>query len=150
MKKFLFLLFLLVGIALLSNYCSYKMKISTLIEKDITRRTRKALDEQNMAWVKFAVDGRDITLTGRAPSEAAKMAADKIARVYGYNLLYNLLEVKWVSSASNLKQLHKTDKKMDTAGLIAQEDGLSTPIASSQKEADHTKNHQIEITVKEK
>ncbi len=91
------------------------MKVSALIEKDISTRTQKALNEQNMAWVELAVDGRDITLTGIAPSEAAKMAADKIARVYGYNILHNRLEVKPISSSPNLNQLNNTEIKQQHA-----------------------------------
>jgi outer membrane protein OmpA-like peptidoglycan-associated protein len=93
MKKFLLLLLLLIPIALLGYYCSHKMKVATPIQNDINTRAQAALDEKNLGWATLAVDGRDITLTGSAPSQDAKNAADKAVRIKGYNHINNQLSL---------------------------------------------------------
>jgi outer membrane protein OmpA-like peptidoglycan-associated protein len=93
MKNFLLLLFLLIPIALLGYYCTHKMNAASTIQSDINTRAQAALDEQNLGWANLVVDGRDITLTGSAPNEAAKDAADQAVRINGYNLIDNQLTI---------------------------------------------------------
>jgi outer membrane protein OmpA-like peptidoglycan-associated protein len=93
MKKFLLLLLLLIAIALLAYYCTHRMNSASIIQNDINTRAQAALDKQNMGWANLAVDGRDITLSGSAPSEEAKDAADQAVRIDGYNLIDNQLSV---------------------------------------------------------
>ncbi|MCK5812906.1 MAG: OmpA family protein [Cocleimonas sp.] len=110
MKKFLLLLLALVATALLGYYCTYKMKISTIIETGIHARSQAALDEKNMSWANLSVDGRDITLTGIAPSEAAKKAADQAVRIYGYNIIHNQLILNTTGSTSTKPSTVKEHK----------------------------------------
>ncbi|HFC92804.1 MAG TPA: BON domain-containing protein [Leucothrix mucor] len=93
MKKFLLLLFLLIPIALLGYYCTHKMDVASVIQRDIDARAQAALDKQNLGWANLTVDGRDITLTGFAPNENAKNAADQAVRINGYNRINNKLTV---------------------------------------------------------
>ncbi len=111
MKKFLLLLLALIAITLLGYYCTYKMNASAVIEKDISTRSQAALDHQNMSWANLSVDGRDITLTGTAPSEAAKKAADQVVRIFGYNIIHNQLEIDPTSFDS--ARSNKIEKKTD-------------------------------------
>ena len=116
MKKFLLLLLALIAIALLGYYCTYKMKTSAVIEKDINLRSQTALDENNMAWANITVDGRDITLTGIAPSQAAKKAADQAVRIDGYNIVHNQLTLNAIRSDSDQTESKQSPtKKEDTA-----------------------------------
>ena len=117
MKKFLLLLLTLIAIALLGYYCTFKMNASSIIEKDISTRSQAALDHQNMTWVNLAIDGRDITLTGTAPSEATKKAADQAVRVFGYNTVQNQLVIdptNFNSAQSSKLESNPEETKLDS------------------------------------
>ncbi len=111
MKKFLLLLLALIAATLLGYYCTYKMNASAVIENDIRTRSQAALDHQNMSWVNLSVDGRDITLTGTAPSEAEKKAADQVVRIFGYNIIHNQLKID--PTSVDAIQSDKMEKKID-------------------------------------
>jgi OmpA-OmpF porin, OOP family len=49
------------------------------IEEDIRARALAAFAEAQLDWVQFAVDGRDVTVLGEAPSAAARNAAYRLA-----------------------------------------------------------------------
>ncbi|MEM8877960.1 MAG: OmpA family protein [Pseudomonadota bacterium] len=52
----------------------------TPIEADLASRTNAALVEAGEVWASIAIDGRDVSLTGSAPNEAAKTQAREIAQ----------------------------------------------------------------------
>ncbi|MCW8848006.1 MAG: BON domain-containing protein [Sedimenticola sp.] len=41
------------------------------VENDLSTRGRAALDEHNLQWVELKIDGRNLLLSGLAPSEKA-------------------------------------------------------------------------------
>jgi osmotically-inducible protein OsmY len=49
------------------------------IEDDLSSRGRAVLDEQNLQWVELKIDGRNLLLSGTAPSEKAVTQALKLA-----------------------------------------------------------------------
>ena len=50
-----------------------------LIEKDLRDRATAALADAGMDWLRLRVDGRDVTLAGGAPSDAARSEAYRLA-----------------------------------------------------------------------
>ena len=64
------------------------------IEQDLAARTNAALVEAGEAWASIALDGRDVSLTGVAPSEGAKTQAAEIARsVWGVRVVQDATEL---------------------------------------------------------
>lgn len=64
------------------------------IQKDLQLKTEKALKEQNLHWANVSVDGRDVTLSGTAPTESQKQAVETITRnVWGTTNISNNIAV---------------------------------------------------------
>ena len=77
------------------------------IEKDLGKRTQTLLGENNMSWAKTSLDGRDVTMTGEAPSETARDSAVELTQgVYGVRTVdHDAITLKqWSSSTFNLKR----------------------------------------------
>ncbi len=147
MKKFLLLLLALIAATLLGYYCTYKMNASAVIEKDIRTRSQAALDHQDMSWVNLSVDGRDITLTGTAPSEAAKKAADQVVRIFGYNIIHNQLKID--PASFDVSQSDKIEKKIDQTDFDKNESSqqikqsLSDTVAIIQERVEDSRSQKI-------
>jgi len=133
MKKFLLLLLLLIPIALLGYYCTHKMNAAATIQSDISTRAQVALDKQNMGWASLAVDGRDITLTGSAPSEEAKNAADQAVRIDGYNLIDNKLTI---ANGGAIQQNSDQNNNPQTDAKDTKQTEEQTPTDSDDKAID--------------
>jgi outer membrane protein OmpA-like peptidoglycan-associated protein len=97
------------------------MKISAVIEKDIKQRSQAALNGQNMVWANLIVDGRDITLRGTAPSEAAKKAAGQAVQIDGYHIIHNQLALNATMSGSNQTKNKPSTTKEETKKVIAKQ-----------------------------
>lgn len=64
------------------------------IERDLSERSRMVLAADKLTWTAVTVNGRDLTLTGTAPSaELSKRAAELAAAVWGVRRVENRLEV---------------------------------------------------------
>jgi len=76
------------------------------IESDLGDKTQALLGEKGMGWAKTSLDGRDMTITGEAPSSGARDNAIALAQgVYGVRTVDHDVTLKqWVSSKFNLKQ----------------------------------------------
>lgn len=58
------------------------------IAEDVSGRAASALTADGQPWAKVAIDGRDVTLTGVAPSDAAvKLAVASADRVFGVRVV---------------------------------------------------------------
>ena len=58
------------------------------IAEDVSGRAAVGLKADGQPWAKVAIDGRDVTLTGVAPSDAAvKLAVDSADRVFGVRIV---------------------------------------------------------------
>ncbi|MCW8907607.1 MAG: BON domain-containing protein [Sedimenticola sp.] len=56
------------------------------VEQDLTSRATAALNEKQLEWVVLQVDGRDLVLSGDAPSErAANQALELTRKLEGVN-----------------------------------------------------------------
>ena len=82
MKKLLIFILALLALAVLGWFAIYKLK-APAIETDILKRSKEALSSNSLDWANVTVDGRDITLSGDAPSEQLKQHALDTANVYG-------------------------------------------------------------------
>ena len=76
------------------------------IESDLGERTQTLLNDKGMGWAKTSLDGRDMTITGEAPSGEARNSAVEMAEgVYGVRTVDHDVTLKqWFSSKFNLKQ----------------------------------------------
>jgi OOP family OmpA-OmpF porin len=92
MKKILILLLAILAIAAVAYFCIYENRIPS-IEKDLSFRSQDKLNNQEMSWARVKVDGRNITLTGTAPSEELRDGAMHAANVNGVNFIDNQLTV---------------------------------------------------------
>jgi len=92
MKKILILLLGLLALALLAYFCANKNH-GPAIQDDIHTRATATLADEGFDWASLSVDGRDITLTGVAPSEIHKTKAGELAKVYGYRLIDNQITI---------------------------------------------------------
>ncbi len=64
------------------------------IEADLTNRSNALLAEKGMEWAKVSYSGRDGTLTGRAPTEAAsKSAVDLLLAEWGVRVVDDATEL---------------------------------------------------------
>lgn len=58
------------------------------IAEDVTRRAADRLKAEGQPWAKIVADGRDLTLTGVAPDEAAlRLATESADRVFGVRVV---------------------------------------------------------------
>ena len=60
-----------------SHYRHFFMKLGP-VEEELTGRASEALNTEHR-WANVSLDGRDLTLSGTAPTEAAKIEALKLA-----------------------------------------------------------------------
>lgn len=76
------------------------------VENDLGDRTQTLLGEKGMGWAKTSLDGRDMTITGEAPSGEARNGAIDLAKgVYGVRTVDHDVTLKqWVSSKFKLQQ----------------------------------------------
>lgn len=98
MKKLLILILGLIALAALGWYAIYKLK-APAIQADIQKRSQEALASNNLDWVTANVDGRDLTLSGMAPTDELKQHAVETADVYGVRQLNNNILVQSPSVA---------------------------------------------------
>jgi OOP family OmpA-OmpF porin len=64
------------------------------IQQDLTSRTNLALAEAGEAWASVSLDGRDVRLSGVAPSEGAQTQAGEIARsIWGVRVVDDTTEL---------------------------------------------------------
>ena len=77
------------------------------IEDDLANKSQSLLNNNGMNWATTTLDGRDLTITGEAPNEAARDGAIQLARsVYGVrDIQHEGITLKeWFSSELNMKQ----------------------------------------------
>lgn len=88
----LILLLAIFAIVAIAYFFIYEKSIP-VIEKDLLFRSQKNLNNNGMSWVKVNIDGRNVTLTGTAPSAKKRDYAQHIAQVYGVNFVANQLTI---------------------------------------------------------
>ncbi|MEM6710880.1 MAG: OmpA family protein [Pseudomonadota bacterium] len=102
----------------------------SVIEEDLTTRTASMLVEDGVPWATATLDGRDVTLLGTAPSEAARTAALQAAervsgvfRVDGSQLellpLADPYELSFSTSGNETSVSGSVPTDIDRAQLIA-------------------------------
>lgn len=104
MKKLFILLLALIALAALGWFAIYTLK-APAIQADIQNRSQEALASNNLDWVQVDADGRDITLSGMAPTDQLRQYALDTANVYGVNQL-----------TDNIMVQQSTLVKVDTVG----------------------------------
>ncbi len=100
MGRLLIILLGLIALAVLAFFCANKH--SPNIEDDLVKRVQKVLDGNSKNFVKVAIDGRDLILTGVAPEEVARERAGELARgVEGVRIVDNQLTLALVIPDDN-------------------------------------------------
>ncbi len=93
MKKQLILLLGLLALALLAWLCLGRHVPA--IEKDLVSRTADGLNAAGLNWSRVSISGRDISLTGTAPSaELKERAGDVASSIYGVRAVNNRITVE--------------------------------------------------------
>ncbi|MCF6346018.1 MAG: OmpA family protein [Thiomicrorhabdus sp.] len=93
MSKKIIIILGLLAIILLAYFC-IKAKSPT-IESDLVTRSNTALVSENIRWANVSTDGRELRLTGVAPTEALRLQAGKVAQnIRGVNTVDNQLTVE--------------------------------------------------------
>lgn len=82
----------LLAFAAICTFCALRQPGA--IETHLSSATQTALGESNIEWTSISVDGRDVTLTGTAPTPEARIqAAQLAASVPGIRIVNNAMEV---------------------------------------------------------
>ena len=101
------------------------------IENDLGKRTQTLLGENNMAWAETSLEGREVTLTGEAPSEAARDGAIALTQgVYGVNNVdHDAITLKqWSSSTFNLK---RDGEQVVLTGTMPDEESIQAAVSQA-------------------
>lgn len=96
MKKWLAIFLGLLALALLCFFCIKHH--SSDIQNDISERSSATLLETGLPWASLNVEGRDVTLSGIAPSPVAKIQAQRIVE--------GIAGVRWVNNQITIGESH--------------------------------------------
>lgn len=99
MYRFIILLLTLLALAAIGYFCLQKTQ-APAIQADIQARATNALQANGIHWADVSVSGRDITLSGVAPSEDMRQAAKRLAKVEGYNFVQDDISIAGESSGN--------------------------------------------------
>lgn len=92
-KKIIIIILGLLAIILLAYFC-IKTKSPT-IESDLVTRSNTALVSENILWTNVSINGRELLLTGTAPTETLRLqAGDIVKNIRGINSVDNQLIVE--------------------------------------------------------
>lgn len=104
------------------------------IENDIQQRTQKSLSSNGMPWAKTDLDGygRDVRLTGEAPSEASKVSAIKLVEnTDGVRTVSHDISIKqYVSSTFSLTQ---ADNKVLLSGTLPDQASIDDTVSKARE-----------------
>ena len=104
------------------------------IENDIQQRTDEGLSAAGMSWAKSDLDGRgrDVMLTGEAPSETSKAnAITLVENIDGVRKVSHDISIKhYVSSTFSLKQ---TDDKVFLSGILPDQTSIDSTVAKARE-----------------
>jgi osmotically-inducible protein OsmY len=101
------------------------------IEKDLGEKTQTLLGEKNMAWAKTSLDGRDVTLTGEAPSKTERDSAIALTEgVYGVRTVdHDTITLKqWSSSTFNLE---RDGEQVVLSGSMPDEESIQAAVSQA-------------------
>ncbi len=126
MKKPLLFFSALMAITLLAYYITYIDKVPVAIQQDLATRAQEKFHQANMPWVTAKVDGRHITLVGRAPNRKAIELAEEMVKIDGYTSIDNQLTLKTAPQLTSKKEgfayklsISKSEqKKIILAGIL--------------------------------
>ena len=103
------------------------------IEDDLQQRSQTLLTDQGMGWAKTELDGRgrDLLLTGIAPSEDAKNKAINLTQgVYGVRTVDHDITVK--EYVSSVFKLNHSDNKVTLAGSLPDQSSIDLAVNKAQ------------------
>ena len=135
MKKLLIFILALLALAVLGWFAIYKLK-APAIETDILKRSKEALSSNSLDWANVTVDGRDITLSGDAPSEQLKQHALDTANVYGVRQMSDEIAV----SAADVVQAEVEESEPVVKEPAEQEKVASKDATADEEAAEKTDN----------
>ena len=103
-----------------------------LIESDLEHRIMQHMDTENIHWVSVDLDGRgrDVLLTGTAPSAASRnLVIEMIKNIYGVRIVEDQLEIK-PSSELSIKQENGT---VMLGGHLASQASIDAVVSAAKK-----------------
>lgn len=116
MKKILIILLSLIALLVLGWFGVYQFK-APAIQADIKQRVGEALVSNSLGWVKYTVDGRNVMLSGVAPSKVLAQHALDTANVYGLNSLSS--NIKMGSSGVSTNQANSQSSDVSVQNVTA-------------------------------
>lgn len=119
MSRFFIILLGLVALSILARFC---ININTpQIEDDLAVRTQKALLEQGKSFAQVGVDGRDIYLSGIAPSQdEIKNVVEISTKVFGVRRVVNQLGLDRAVSELEPQTLARDSLEDSTVEIVEQ------------------------------
>ena len=117
---------------LLALYALLLVSRCSPIEQDLQARTTEALNEKGMNWATTDLSkrGRDVMLTGEAPSEAARDEAIQTARnVYGVRIVENDISIKQYSTP--VFGLDNSDGKTTLSGSFPEQKLIDQAVSAA-------------------
>ena len=100
------------------------------IESDIERRVTEYMDAENIDWisVELAGRGRDVLLTGNAPSaESRDLAMEMVEDVYGVRVVHDQIDINPSSSSSELS-IKQRNGKISLGGRLESQASIDTVV----------------------
>lgn len=115
------------------------------IEADLTKRTAAGLAGENIDWAKVELDrrGRDVLLTGAAPSTDARDAALRIAKdVSGVRVVQHNIDIAQPLSSPHL-DIQENEGRVTLSGQLASQQAIDEVVAAANAAygADHVTNN---------
>lgn len=102
------------------------------VETELTGRANSAFSENGQSWASAKLDGRDLTLSGTAPSEAAIDAAEKLAKnAYDVRIVNNLTQLLAAQSPYKLNATLDAET-LTLSGFVADGTRKSDIIAAAE------------------
>ena len=118
----------LSGLALLCLLMVFSEQES--IESDIERRVTEYMDAENIDWisVELAGRGRDVLLTGNAPSaESRDLAIEMVEGVYGVRVVHDQVVINPSSSSSELS-IKQRNGRISLGGRLESQASIDTVV----------------------
>ncbi|MFQ5995991.1 MAG: OmpA family protein [Acidiferrobacterales bacterium] len=120
-------LVIVLGLIALGLFCYFCLRAQApAIQNDLIARTTTALAADGMDWASVSADGRELRLTGIAPTQKRRKQADEVARgIWGANTVDNQITV---AAAVPTPSLYRTALRYGDTGVVLT--GLAPDTAS--------------------
>ncbi len=130
MRKALFVLVIVVVLTWIGTLVSCKGPI----EEDLSKRVTSTLQQSGHDWARVALVGRDLTLLGAAPDEAAQDAAAEVAlNVYGVRIVDRQMTLEPPVSPFDWSARMREDGSVVLSGVVPDDETKRVLVARAKE-----------------